>query len=158
MPEQGICMPCVRDSKSTAMFTSGTTMSKHCCSGRGNFRRKLSMTESRRTHLDNIVEVVYRFTIGQCKEKTTMKACLAILGAIGLVLLLAACDARSVEVDTNPANITYSRDARTDLCFASLGRAGGASVTDRARSFSMTNVPCTAEVLVLVPKNQGGSL
>ncbi len=86
------------------------------------------------------------------------KAHLGTLGAIGLVLVLAACDARSVKVDTNPANITYSRDTRTNLCFASLGRAGGDSWGDVASSFSMTNVPCTEEVLALVPKSQGGSL
>ena len=83
---------------------------------------------------------------------------MGILGAIGLIVMLAACDARSVKVETNPKNITYSRDARTDLCFASLGRAAGNSVSDLADSFSMTNVPCTTEVLALVPKSQGGSL
>ena len=86
------------------------------------------------------------------------KALTTIFGALVLTAVLASCDARSVTVDTNPANITYSRDARTNLCFASLGRAAGSSVTDRADSFSMTNVPCTDEVLALIPKSQGGSL
>lgn len=84
----------------------------------------------------------------------------ALSSAVGLaaLLYLGGCDARSVHIDTDPSSTTYSRDKRTNLCFASLGRADGGSFSDKADSFSMTNVPCSPAVLALVPKSQGGSL
>ena len=90
--------------------------------------------------------------------KTTMNKIMGAFGVMGLIVLLASCDARSVIVGTNPANITCSRDARTNLCLANLGRAAGNSVSDVADSFSMTYVPCSTEVLALVPKSLSGTL
>lgn len=82
----------------------------------------------------------------------------AIAGLMVAVAILVGCDARSVVIEVNPANMTYTRDARTDMCFASLGRASGSSFSDIAESFSMTYVPCTPAVLALVPVSQGGQL
>lgn len=87
-----------------------------------------------------------------------MKLALLTAAPLAALLYLAGCDARSVHIETDPGNTTYSRDKRTDLCFASLGRADGGSFSDKADSFSMTNVPCTPAVLALVPKSQGGGL
>jgi hypothetical protein len=101
--------------------------------------------------------MMYCLSVHPKKEMMMRTVRMGVFGALGLITVLASCDARSVEIDTNPANITYSRDARTNLCFASLGRAAGSSILGRARSFSMTYVPCTEEVLALVPKSQGGS-
>jgi len=70
------------------------------------------------------------------------------------LLFLWGCDARSVSVDTDPSKTTYSRDSRTNLCFATMGRAEAGSLSDIAKSFSVTNVPCSPEVLALVPEDQ----
>lgn len=78
---------------------------------------------------------------------------LPILGAAAL--LLAACDASTVVTETDPTKITYSRDTRTKLCFATAGR-GAPFLAISADSFSMTGVPCTPEVLALVPARQRG--
>jgi hypothetical protein len=82
-----------------------------------------------------------------------MKRLILVPAALGL---LAACDAKTVAVETNPNRATYSRDARTNLCFASFGRSRAGNVVGNAESFSVTNVPCSAEVLALVPRAQGG--
>ncbi len=82
----------------------------------------------------------------------------AVLALVVAGIILASCDARSVSIKTDPSNLTYSRDKRTDMCFASLGRASGDNLTDIADSFSMTYVPCTLEVMALVPISQGGQL
>ena len=63
--------------------------------------------------------------------------------------ILAACDNASVRTDVDTKKITYSRDARTGLCFATLGR-GESWIGVRAASFSMTHVPCTEQVMLLV--------
>jgi hypothetical protein len=72
-----------------------------------------------------------------------------ILCSMVSLMLLSGCDARSVSVDIDTSRITYSRDARTDLCFAALGRAPGSTLPtyDVAESFSITNVPCSEKVL-----------
>lgn len=77
-----------------------------------------------------------------------------ILGVVALILFVSGCDAKSVEIDTDPSQTTYSRDTRTGLCFASLGRAGKMAMSDMADSFSVTSVPCSPEVLRLVPEDQ----
>lgn len=87
-----------------------------------------------------------------------MKKALIISAALGALLLLVACDAKSVRTETDPTKTTYSRDARTDLCFATIGRAKGGNITGIASSFSVTNVPCSEAVLSLVPAEQGGTL
>ena len=69
--------------------------------------------------------------------------------------LLAACDASTVTVDIDPSKTRYSRDIRTDQCFAAIGR-GNPAVPVRAESFSVAAVPCTEAVLALVPRAQGG--
>lgn len=86
-----------------------------------------------------------------------MKKALCTVVGLTAMLLLASCDARSVSVETDPEKTTYSRDVRTNLCFASVGRTGATTLTDIADSFSVTNVPCSPEVLALVPEDQGGS-
>lgn len=72
--------------------------------------------------------------------------------------LLAACDARTTTIEVAPERTSYSRDSRTGLCFAALGRAEAGDPFVRAKSFSITSVPCSAEVLALVPRSQGGRL
>jgi hypothetical protein len=79
---------------------------------------------------------------------------IGVTALFGTVLLLAGCEARSVSVDTDPSKTTYSRDVRTNLCFATMGRAEAGTMSDLAKSFSVTNVPCTPEVLALVPEDQ----
>ena len=78
------------------------------------------------------------------------------LGALGMVALalLGGCSPESVEVASDPSKITYSRDARTDLCFATLGIKRLETGGRVAWSFSTTNVPCTLKVLALVPSEQ----
>jgi hypothetical protein len=76
---------------------------------------------------------------------------------IGLAALtLAGCDARTVHINIDPSKATYSRDNRTGLCFAAFGRAKGGSWSDVADSLTVTNVPCSAEVMALVPNGQRG--
>jgi hypothetical protein len=73
-----------------------------------------------------------------------------MIPAAALLLLagtLAACDAPSVRTDIDPSKITYTQDARTNLCFAVLGRGAVGELGVRANSFSMTNVPCSDAVL-----------
>lgn len=77
--------------------------------------------------------------------------------AVGALITLAGCDARTVNIETDPSKTSYSRDARTNICFASVGRAAKASMSDMADSFSITSVPCSAEVLALVPESQRGN-
>ena len=72
------------------------------------------------------------------------------------IAALAGCDARSVTVEIDPSKITYSRDTRTNLCQGAVGRAAGHALSDLADSFSVFNVPCSPEVLALVPRSQGG--
>jgi hypothetical protein len=75
------------------------------------------------------------------------RAPLAALAATAL--LLVACDNASVRTEVDTRKITYSRDDRTGLCFATLGR-GESWVGFRAASFSMTAVPCSEQVLRLI--------
>lgn len=79
------------------------------------------------------------------------------LAALGL-LSLAACGARTVAVEIAPDQATYSRDRRTGLCFAAFGRGTGNNwlgwLFGTADSFSITGVPCSPEVLALVPARQ----
>lgn len=77
---------------------------------------------------------------------------LGVLGAA--LLLLTACDPVTVEVTSDPNKTTYSRDARTGLCFATLGRKSTNTNGHTSWGFSTTNVPCSPEVLALVPPNQ----
>jgi hypothetical protein len=77
---------------------------------------------------------------------------LALLLIIGLLVI--GCDAKTVAVETDPQKTTYSRDARTQLCFATIGRAPAGRIGDAADSFSVTNVPCTEAVMGLVPARQ----
>lgn len=67
------------------------------------------------------------------------------------VLLLAACDNASVKTEIDTSKITYARDARTNICFAVLGR-GESAVGVRAASFSMTTVPCSPEVMAQIAR------
>lgn len=73
-----------------------------------------------------------------------------LAATLGATLLVAGCDKPSVSTDINPAHITYVRDIRTRLCFAVVGRGENFDPFDKAHSFSMTHVPCTAEVLSLL--------
>lgn len=75
---------------------------------------------------------------------------------VAALAFVVGCDARTVTVEIAPDRATYSRDPRTGLCFAAFGRAHPANVVGRAESFSITAVPCSAEVLALVPRAQGG--
>jgi uncharacterized lipoprotein YajG len=77
-----------------------------------------------------------------------------VLLSAAALALLAACDARTVTVEIAPEKATYSRDPRTDLCFAAFGRAEGGSIGDVAKSFSVTTVPCSPQVLALIAKPQ----
>jgi hypothetical protein len=70
-----------------------------------------------------------------------------IIGAA--VLMLTACDNAQVVTNVDTRKITYTQDVRTQLCFATVGRADDV-VGMRAASLSFTHVPCTPEVLALV--------
>jgi hypothetical protein len=76
-----------------------------------------------------------------------MKSVIVALIALCAVLI-AGCDAKSIRTTVDADKITYVQDERTSLCFAVLGR-GRPVVGVAASSFSMTNVPCTKEVLAL---------
>lgn len=71
-----------------------------------------------------------------------------------LMLALAGCSPASTEVDADPSKITYSRDTRTGLCFAALGRASVSSSGTVQQSMSITAVPCSPAVLALIPQQQ----
>lgn len=77
---------------------------------------------------------------------------LTILAVICLVLVGLVLKVNGVGgVNIDPTNTTYSRDSRTDICFVNGGTA-----TSRLKG--PTYVPCTLEVLALVPKSQGGGM
>lgn len=76
-----------------------------------------------------------------------------MLALAGMVLVLAACDNAQVKTTLDTSKLTYSRDARTNLCYATVGR-GESAIGMRAASLSFTHVPCTAEVLARI--QQGG--
>lgn len=82
------------------------------------------------------------------------KADYVAIALIGILLLVVGCDAKTVSVALQPDKATYSRDVRTNLCFAAFGRANGWSLIGTAESFSVTAVPCTSDVLARVPPNQ----
>jgi hypothetical protein len=76
---------------------------------------------------------------------------LKIAGVAAAALALTACDNAQVTTTLDPSKLTYARDARTNLCFAVIGRANSAvAVIQRAHSLSITQVPCTTEVLELI--------
>lgn len=85
-----------------------------------------------------------------------MRPIIILTAATLAIAALAGCDARSVTVEVDPSKITYSRDVRTNLCQGAIGRAAGDSISDIADSFSVYNVPCSPEVMALVPRSQGG--
>lgn len=64
-------------------------------------------------------------------------------------ITLAACDNAQVVTTVDTRKITYTQDARTHLCFATVGRSDDV-VGMRAASLSFTHVPCTPEVLAWV--------
>ena len=72
-----------------------------------------------------------------------------LLAALVATLLLGGCDNASVRTAIDAAKITYTRDSRTGLCFAVVGR-GESWVGFSAASFSMTNVPCSDQVMRLI--------
>ena len=75
------------------------------------------------------------------------------LALAGMVLVLAACDNAQVRTTLDTSKLSYSRDARTNLCYATVGR-GESAIGVRAASLSFTHVPCTDEVLARI--RQGG--
>jgi hypothetical protein len=72
------------------------------------------------------------------------------LTLMAAAMLLLGCEVKTVLLDTDPTKATYSRDKRTNICFASFGRADG------VKAFSVAGVPCTEAVLKLVPEGQRG--
>lgn len=81
-----------------------------------------------------------------------MRLAMVLLAAV----LLAACDAKTIETEIDPTLTTYSRDIRTSVCFAALGRESMDTGGKMSWSFSVANVPCSDAVLALVPIAQGG--
>jgi hypothetical protein len=76
-----------------------------------------------------------------------MKRTLMIAAA---TLTLAACGAKTVELDIDVSKATYLIDPRTNLCFAAWDRVKGNDISGVAESFSITNVPCTDDVMKLI--------
>lgn len=74
---------------------------------------------------------------------------LKIMLAVAAPLMLMACDNAQVRTTLDTSKLSYSRDARTNLCFATVGRAESA-IGMRAASLSFTHVPCTPEVLAQI--------
>lgn len=72
------------------------------------------------------------------------------------VVLLASCRADTVETEIDPTKVTYARDVRTSICFATVGRRSMDTGGKMSWSFSVTAVQCSPEVLNLVPISQGG--
>lgn len=66
-------------------------------------------------------------------------------------IMLTACDNAQVVTNVDTRKITYTQDTRTNLCFATVGRADDV-IGMRAASLSFTHVPCTAEVLRLIQR------
>ena len=73
-----------------------------------------------------------------------------MLAVIGL-MAITACDNAQVRTQLDTSKLSYSRDSRTNLCFATIGRAEDV-VGVRAASLSFTHVPCTPEVLALIQR------
>ena len=71
-------------------------------------------------------------------------ACLALLG----------CKEESRKIASDPSVITYSRDVRTGLCFATIGIYSVSTALHGIEHISKSNVPCTPEVMNLIPMNQ----
>ncbi len=68
---------------------------------------------------------------------------------VSVAAVLVACDNAQVSTNLETRKLTYSQDARTSLCFATIGRSDDQMGT-RAASLSFTHVPCTPEVLALI--------
>lgn len=81
-----------------------------------------------------------------------MKHVLVII-ALGF---LAGCGPQTVETEVDPTKATYARDVRTNICFATLGRQSMDTGAKMSWSFSIAAVPCSPEVLALVPASQRG--
>ena len=79
-----------------------------------------------------------------------MRAAIVLLACFALI----GCKPESRETVSDPSLITYSRDARTGLCFATLGRYSVSTNGSGSESFSISNVPCTPAVMALLPANQ----
>lgn len=73
-----------------------------------------------------------------------------------MFVLLTSCG-NDISVTVNPSVTTYARDARTDICFATIGRQIMDTGGKVSNIFSVAAVPCSPAVLALVPKSQGGS-
>ena len=70
---------------------------------------------------------------------------------IFVVLILTSCTTTIETTDENiPSKITYWKDKRTSLCFASLH-----SLNTYGGVVSITNVPCTKEVEILAKAEKG---
>ncbi len=72
---------------------------------------------------------------------------------LSAVLMLSACGPQVAPVDEGTAraiqqSITYIKDLRTNLCFATI-RSGDIGRLNDANA-SLTNVPCSTEVLALI--------
>lgn len=83
-------------------------------------------------------------------KRTIPFVSLALLGG------LTACNPSSITVTIDPTLMTYSRDARTNLCLGTMGRQSVSSNGNVSLSFTTTQVPCSPEVLALVPVAQRG--
>lgn len=75
--------------------------------------------------------------ISNMTSKTVVLSSLTIAGILSIVAACTTPNEASQELN-------YSKDYRTDLCFASRHINTNVAV--------MTNVPCTSEVLRLIPK------
>jgi hypothetical protein len=64
-----------------------------------------------------------------------------------IVAVIAGCQINSAPDAVSSTNLTYFRDARTDVCFAATN-----SQTNGYYSTSITYVPCTPKVLEQVQK------
>ncbi len=70
---------------------------------------------------------------------------------LAAALTLAMRDHAQVVTTLDTTKLTYSQDALTNLCFATVGR-GESALGVRAASLSFTHVPCTPQVLAVIRK------
>jgi hypothetical protein len=75
------------------------------------------------------------------------------IALLGSLILLAGCTASSTKVedgDFDPNKLVYFQDSRTKLCFAVIGYERTSSNMSTSTGMSMSNVPCTNEVVALL--------